>query len=41
MLVLARGTHATRGGSMDVLYIGITLVFLALSWGLIALCERL
>jgi hypothetical protein len=23
---------------MDVLYIGITLVFLALSWGLIALC---
>jgi hypothetical protein len=41
MLVLGRGTQATIGGGMDVLYVGVTLVFLALSWGLIALCERL
>ena len=25
----------------DLLYIGLTLVFLALTWGLIVLCERL
>ena len=26
---------------MDVIYVGVTLLFLALSWGLIALCEHL
>jgi len=26
---------------MDMVYIGVTLVFLVLSWGLIVLCERL
>ena len=26
---------------MDVLYIGLTVGFLALSWGLVALCDRL
>jgi len=25
----------------DLLYIGLTLVFVAASWGLIVLCERL
>ena len=25
----------------DLLYIGLTLVFLAASWGLIVVCERL
>jgi hypothetical protein len=25
----------------DLLYIGLTLIFLALTWGLIVLCERL
>ena len=25
----------------DLLYIGLTLVFLALTWGFIVLCERL
>ena len=26
---------------LDVLYIGLILGFLALSWGLVALCDRL
>ena len=26
---------------LDVLYIGLTLGFLALSWGLVELCDRL
>ncbi|HLF27691.1 MAG TPA: potassium ABC transporter ATPase [Anaerolineae bacterium] len=26
---------------MDIVYVGITLVFFALSWGLLKLCERL
>jgi hypothetical protein len=26
---------------MDLVYVGITLVFFALSWGLLKLCERL
>ena len=26
---------------MDLLYIALTLVFLALSWGFIVVCERL
>ena len=25
----------------DLLYIGLTLIFLALTWGLIVLCEKL
>lgn len=25
----------------DLLYVGLTLVFLAASWGLVMLCERL
>ena len=25
----------------DLLYIGLTLIFLALTWGLIVLCDRL
>ena len=25
----------------DLLYVGLTIVFLALSWGLIVVCERL
>lgn len=29
------------GGTMDLLYVGVTLIFFALSWGLLALCERL
>jgi hypothetical protein len=41
MLALGRETPAIIGGGMDVLYVGVTLGFLALSWGLIALCERL
>jgi hypothetical protein len=41
MLALGRGTHATIGGGMDLVYIGVTLVFFVLSWGLMALCERL
>jgi hypothetical protein len=41
MLALGRETHSTRGGCMDVVYVGVTLLFFALSWGLIVLCERL
>lgn len=26
---------------MDILYIGIVLLFLVLSWGLVTFCERL
>ena len=26
---------------MDIVYIGLTLIFFALSWALIKLCERL
>ena len=26
---------------MDIVYIGLTLVFLALSWAFIAVCDRL
>jgi len=29
------------GGYMDAVYSAVTLVFLALSWGFIVLCERL
>lgn len=25
----------------DLLYVGLTLIFLALTWGLIVLCEKL
>jgi hypothetical protein len=30
-----------RHDMLDVLYIGLALGFLALSWGLVALCDRL
>ena len=31
-----------EGGAMlDILYIGLALGFLALSWGLVELCDRL
>jgi len=36
--MLSRGT---LGGTIDLLYVGVTLIFFALSWGLLALCERL
>jgi len=26
---------------MDIFYLGVVLLFLALSWGLVAFCERL
>jgi hypothetical protein len=26
---------------MDIVYIGLTLLFFALSWGLLKMCERL
>jgi hypothetical protein len=26
---------------MDIVYLGVTLLFFALSWGLVRLCERL
>jgi hypothetical protein len=29
-----------REGTMDIIYIGLTLGFFALSWTLIKLCER-
>ena len=29
------------GGVMDIVYIGLTLIFLALSWAFIVLCDRL
>ena len=35
--VRAEGRHAM----LDVLYIGLALGFLALSWGLVELCDRL
>jgi hypothetical protein len=31
----------TESNSMDMLYLGITVLFFALSWGLVKLCERL
>ena len=34
-------TCAPKGVHMDALYLGVTLVFFALSWGLIVLCEKL
>ncbi len=37
-----RATRAEGGMTMlDVLYIGLALGFLALSWGLVELCDRL
>jgi hypothetical protein len=35
-LVRSKGVH-----DMDALYLGVTIVFFALSWGLIVLCEKL
>jgi hypothetical protein len=40
----ARARARTGGGRpdmMDVLYLGLILGFLALSWGLVELCDRL
>jgi hypothetical protein len=36
-------TPVPKGGTnmLDVLYIGLALGFFALSWGLVALCDRL
>ena len=36
-------TPVRKGGMtmLDVLYIGLALGFLALSWGLVELCDRL
>ena len=38
-----RGIRREKGGMnmLDVLYIGLALGFLALSWGLVELCDRL
>lgn len=41
LLVLRRGARVITGGRMDVVYVVITIAFFVLSWGLIALCERL
>jgi hypothetical protein len=46
MQLLLRGLGLTYGVTgrlvmLDVLYIGLALGFLALSWGLVALCDRL
>lgn len=30
-----------RSGNVDLVYIGLTLLLTALSWGLIKLCEKL
>jgi len=40
-LALGRETQGTIGESMDIIYIGVGLLFFALSWGLIVLCEHL
>jgi len=40
-LALERGTQGTIGESMDIVYIGVGLLFFALSWGLLVLCEHL
>lgn len=34
------GRTSTEGECMDIVYIGLTLGFFALSWALIKLCER-
>jgi hypothetical protein len=33
--------HNRRRGTMDIVYLGLTLALFALSWGLVKLCERL
>jgi hypothetical protein len=38
---LGRGTRGTLGGFMDIIYVGVGLLFFALSWGFVTLCERL
>jgi hypothetical protein len=36
------GTGGQRErNSMDILYVGITVLFFAVTWGLVKLCERL
>ena len=32
--------HTEEGRVMDIVYIGLTLGFVALSWALIELCDR-
>jgi hypothetical protein len=42
--VPAANAHATAEGRpdmLDVLYLGLIVGFLVLSWGLVALCDRL
>jgi hypothetical protein len=41
MLDLGRETQGTIGGIMDIVYVGTGLLFFALCWGLLTLCERL
>jgi hypothetical protein len=41
VLHLGRETQGTLGGYMDIVYVGVGLLFFALSWGLLTLCERL
>jgi hypothetical protein len=41
-----RRVQCRRGGKdtsrmMDIVFVGITLLFFALSWGFVKLCERL
>jgi len=36
-----RHTKEPIGGSMDMVYVGTGLLFFALCWGLLRLCERL
>jgi hypothetical protein len=33
--------EGTIGGIMDIVYVGTGLLFFALCWGLLTLCERL
>jgi len=40
-LALGRETQGTIGESMDIVSIGVGLLFFALSWGFIVLCEHL
>ena len=40
-LDLERGTQGTIGGFVDIVYVGVGLIFFALSWGLVVLCEHL
>ncbi|HEY7493524.1 MAG TPA: hypothetical protein VIH59_20735 [Candidatus Tectomicrobia bacterium] len=41
VLERGRGTPGTPGGFMDMVYVGVGLLFFLLSWGFVRLCERL